>query len=40
MRVDMERLAEFDIDIIDACIDAGIKRSEIRLLKEIIDDYK
>ena len=40
MRVDMEELAGFDIGIIEMCLDAGIKKSEIGLLKEIISDYK
>ena len=40
MRIDMDGFSDFSIDIIDACIDTGIKKSEIKLLKEIIDDYK
>jgi len=40
MRIDMEGLSDFSMDIIDACIDIGIKKNEIRLLREIINDYK
>ena len=40
MRVAMEELAGFDMNVIEACFDVGIKKSEIRFLKEIINDYK
>ena len=40
MRVDMDQLAFFDTDIIDECINVGIKKKELSFLKEIINDYK
>jgi len=40
MRVDMEQLEDFDMNVIDACLDAGVKKNEITLLKQIINEYK
>lgn len=40
MRVDMDELKSFDITIIDSCLNAGIKRNEIVLLKEIVNGCK
>jgi len=40
MRVDMEQLEDFDMNVIDACLNAGIKKNEIALLREIINEHK
>ena len=40
MRVATEEFEDFDINVIEACLDAGIKKSEMRFLKEIVNDYK